>query len=123
MQIITINKRDASKNPENFNSGHFFTLCYFKNSGANGEWKLIDSNCGKTNHREINFIIFNKDNRNITKRFYAIAYTRDYSEVSLNGEKIDSIGAMNHIQQQAYRLCNKEDIKDIEVIKDCRSEI
>ena len=87
MQVITINTIDARKRPNEFNSGHFFTLCYFKNSGNNGEWKLLDSDRGELDHREIRFLKFNPEDKNITRRFYAIAYARDYSDLKYKRTK------------------------------------
>ena len=76
-----------------------------------GQWNRID------------FVYFITNNRNITNRYYAIAYTKDYSDISLDGEKIDSTNSMNSIQQKAYKMCVKEDIEDeLRMSEECYRE-
>ena len=110
MQIVTLMVPNAIENPDSFSDGHFFTACFLKNEKEIGQWKFVDSDSGKTTIDDITFHKLNLNDRNITKRFYAFAYSRDYSEIENDGVRIDSIHNMLELQRKAFKLCDKDDL-------------
>ena len=110
MQVITVFIPEAMEEPNSFTNGHFFTACFLKDLGGNGEWKIVDSDKGQLLEDAIEFRTLNQENRNITKRYYAIAYSRDYSEAGIEDTKIDSIHNMLDVQRRAFAMCDQADI-------------
>ena len=111
LQVITIFVPEALEKPERFTTGHFYTACFIKDSKENGEWKVVDSDKCQITEDEIEFHKLYPNNRNITKRYYAIAYSRDYSETGIDGIKIDSIHNMLEVQRRAFAECERDDFE------------
>lgn len=117
MQILTLDKEwgKAMDRGENIGTeGHFYVGCFLKDVNGNGNWALIDSDTPMKDLRDLDIRRLNKDNRNISKRRYAFAYTRDYSDIDVEGLKIDSINSMARVQRIAYKMCDREDFKESE---------
>lgn len=102
MQIICINK-DTSK------GGHFYVASYLKDTNGKGNWILIDSDAPVKDIRDVRLTTLNLNNRNISNKRYAYAYTDDYSNVELNGIRMDSIENMNKLQEMVWNLLDKRD--------------
>ena len=111
MQVITVFVPAAMEAPKNFTEGHFFTACFLKDANGKGEWQVVDSDKGETNKDLIEFHRLNVNNRNITKRYYAVAYSKDYSETGIDGIKIDSIHNMLEVQRRAFAECERDDLE------------
>lgn len=90
-------------------SGHFFTSCYLKDAHGKSDWVLIDSDQPTQNIKDIRLQILNRNNRNIRNNYYAFAYVNDYSNISFNELKIDSIANMGRIQLFALQNSDKND--------------
>ena len=90
-------------------SGHFFTSCYLKDTHGKSDWVLIDSDQPTQNIKDIRLQILNRNNRNIRNNYYAFAYVNDYSNISFNELKIDSIANMGRIQLFALQNSDKND--------------
>ena len=102
MQIVTINK-DTGRD------GHFYVASYLKDTEKIGRWILIDTDVPIKDIRDVRLGALDLDDRNISKRRYAYAYTDDYSNIELNGIKIDCIQNMNKLQNRVWELLDKED--------------
>lgn len=103
MQIICINK-DTGRD------GHFYVASYLKRSGNNSrDWILIDSDAPVKDIRDVRLSCLDLNDRNISRRRYAYAYTDDYSSVELNGIKIDCIQNMNRLQDNVWNMIDKRD--------------
>lgn len=102
MQIVTINK-DTGRD------GHFYVASYLKDPEKIGRWILIDTDVPIKDIRDVRLGALDLDDRNISKRRYAYAYTDDYSNIELNGIKIDCIQNMNKLQNRVWELLDKED--------------
>lgn len=103
MQIICINK-DTGRD------GHFYVASYLKNSGNNRrDWILIDSDTPVKDIRDVRLSYLDLNDRNISSRRYAYAYTDDYSNVELNGIKINSVENMNRMQDNVLNMIDKKD--------------
>ena len=112
MQIITLNKewaKKVDKGEKTGTSGHYFSACYLKDISGKSNWILVDSDRMVQDVRDIKLNILNMNSRNIEKNYYAFAYVRDYSDVYLHGLEIDSIKNMAKIQNEAYKICDKND--------------
>lgn len=103
MQVITLDK-DCDKN--GYTSGHFYVACYLKDIEGNGKWNLIDSDKQISDIRDVDIGKLNLEDRNISNRRYAFAYTKDYSDIEIDGLKIDSIQNMAKIQEKVYEQCS-----------------
>ena len=117
MQILTFDKEWGEKLDRGEHAGtegHFYVGCYLKDVNGNGSWVLIDSDAPIRDIRDVNIRKLNTDSRNISRRRYSFAYTNDYSNIDVDGLKIDSISAMAKIQRLAYEMCDKEDFKEKE---------
>jgi len=113
MQIITLSKEwgiSIDRGEKIGTSGHYFTACYLRDITGKADWVLIDSDRMVTDVRDVIFGRLDRENRNIGRNFYAFAYVRDYSDISFQGLKIDSIEDMAKIQKGAYKMCNKNDL-------------
>lgn len=108
MQIITLDK-DCDKN--GYTSGHFYVGCYLKDVNGNGRWALIDSDKPVKDIRDVDINKLDLEDRNISKRRYAFAYTNDYSNIEIDGIKIDSTNNMSKIQEKVYERCDKKDFE------------
>lgn len=102
MQIVTINK-DTGRD------GHFYVASYLKDTEKIGRWILIDTDVPIKDIRDVRLGDLDLDDRNISKRRYAYAYTEDYSNIELDGIRIDSIQNMNKLQNSVWGLLDKED--------------
>lgn len=102
MQIVTINK-DTGRD------GHFYVASYLKDTEKIGRWILIDTDVPIKDIRDVRLGALDLDDRNISKRRYAYAYTEDYSNIELGGIKIDGIQNMNKLQNRVWELLDKED--------------
>ena len=102
MQIVTINK-DTGRD------GHFYVASYLKDTEKIGRWILIDTDVPIKDIRDVRLGALDLDDRNISKRRYAYAYTEDYSNIELDGIRIDSIQNMNKLQNSVWGLLDKED--------------
>ena len=102
MQIVTINK-DTGRD------GHFYVASYLKDTEKIGRWILIDTDAPIKDIRDVRLGTLDLDDRNISKRRYAYAYTEDYSNIELDGIRIDSIQNMNKLQNSVWGLLDKED--------------
>ena len=102
MQIVTINK-DTGRD------GHFYVASYLKDTEKIGRWILIDTDVPIKDIRDVRLGTLDLDDRNISKRRYAYAYTEDYSNIELDGIRIDSIQNMNKLQNSVWGLLDKED--------------
>ena len=102
MQIVTINK-DTGRD------GHFYVASYLKDTEKIGRWILIDTDVPIKDIRDVRLGTLDLDDRNISKRRYAYAYTEDYSNIELDGIRIDSIQNMNKLQNIVWGLLDKED--------------
>lgn len=102
MQIVTINK-DTGRD------GHFYVASYLKGTEKIGRWILIDTDVPIKDIRDVRLGTLDLDDRNISKRRYAYAYTEDYSNIELDGIRIDSIQNMNKLQNIVWGLLDKED--------------
>lgn len=102
MQIVTINK-DTGRD------GHFYVASYLKGTEKIGRWILIDTDVPIKDIRDVRLGTLDLDDRNISKRRYAYAYTEDYSNIELDGIRIDSIQNMNKLQNSVWGLLDKED--------------
>lgn len=102
MQIVTIN-RDTGRD------GHFYVASYLKDTEKIGRWILIDTDVPIKDIRDVSLGTLDLDDRNISKRRYAYAYTEDYSNIELDGIRIDSIQNMNKLQNSVWGLLDKED--------------
>ena len=102
MQIVTINK-DTGRD------GHFYVASYLKDTEKIGRWILIDTDAPIKDIRDVRLGTLDLDDRNISKRRYAYAYTEDYSNIELDGIRIDSIQNMNKLQNIVWGLLDKED--------------
>ncbi len=112
MQIITFcvdwaKNLIAGKKVET--SGHFFISCYLKDAYGKSDWVLIDSDQPTQSIKDIRLQILNRNNRNIRNNYYAFAYVNDYSNISFNELKIDSIANMGRIQLYALQNSDKND--------------
>ena len=117
MQILTFDKEwgKAIDRGEHIGTeGHFYVGCFLKDVNGNGNWALIDSDTPMSDIRDLDIRRLNKDNRNISKRRYAFAYTRDYTDIDIDGLKIDSISSMAKVQRLAYDMCGKDDFRERE---------
>ncbi len=114
MQIVTLDKqwaKDMEKGERRGVSGHYFVGCCLQNKQGEYDWILIDADREVRDIREIEFGKLDADNRNIKRNFYAFAYVVDYSEITINGVRINSIEDMAKIQIEAYNSCNKLDFE------------
>ena len=102
MQIVTINK-DTGRD------GHFYVASYLKDAEKIGRWILIDTDAPIKDIRDVRLVTLDLNDRNISKRRYAYAYTEDYSNIELDGIRIDSIQNMNKLQNRVWELLDKED--------------
>lgn len=102
MQIVTINK-DTGRD------GHFYVASYLKDTEKIGRWILIDTDAPIKDIRDVRLVTLDLNDRNISKRRYAYAYTEDYSNIELDGIRIDSIQNMNKLQNSVWGLLDKED--------------
>ena len=117
MQILTFDKdwgKAIDRGEQIGTEGHFYVGCFLKDINGKGNWTLIDSDMPVKDIRDIDIRKLDTNNRNISKRRYAFAYTKDYSDIEINGLKIDCISSMAKIQRLAYEMCDKEDIKEKE---------
>lgn len=115
MQIITFDKSwgEMIEKGENIGTdGHFYVGCFIKDVNGEGRWVLIDSDKPIKDIRDLDIKKLRLDSRNISRNRYAFAYTRDYSDIEINGLKIDSISSMAKVQKVAYNMCDKEDFKE-----------
>lgn len=121
MQIITLDKswgERVKNNEKNLaTDGHFFVGCYLRDTLGNAKWNLIDTDKKVQDVRDVDIRALSLESRNITKRLYAFAYTRDYSDIVLDGKRIDSIGKMTDIQKEAYLRCNYNDMHKDESVQ------
>lgn len=108
MQIITIDK-DCNKN--GYTSGHFYVGCYLKDINGSARWVLIDSDKPVNDIRDVEINKLNLEDRNISKRRYAFAYTNDYSNIEIDGIKIDCIQNMTKIHKKVYEKLDKKDFE------------
>lgn len=102
MQIVTINK-DTGRD------GHFYVASYLKDTEKIGRWILIDTDAPIKDIRDVRLVTLDLNDRNISKRRYAYAYTEDYNNIELDGIRIDSIQNMNKLQNSVWGLLDKED--------------
>lgn len=102
MQIVTINK-DTGRD------GHFYVASYLKDTEKIGRWILIDTDAPIKDIRDVRLVTLDLNDRNISKRRYAYAYTEDYNNIELDGIRIDSIQNMNKLQNIVWGLLDKED--------------
>lgn len=102
MQIVTINK-DTGRD------GHFYVASYLVDTEKRGKWILIDTDAPVKDIRDVRLSSLDLEDRNISSRRYAYAYTDDYSNIELNGIKIDCIQNMNKLQNSVWGLLDKED--------------
>lgn len=102
MQIVTINK-DTGRD------GHFYVASYLVDTEKRGKWILIDTDAPVKDIRDVRLSFLDLGDRNISSRRYAYAYTDDYSNIELNGIKIDCIQNMNKLQNRVWELLDKED--------------
>lgn len=100
MQIVTINK-DTGRD------GHFYVASYLKDTEKIGRWILIDTDVPIKDIRDVRLGTLDLNDRNISKRRYAYAYTEDYSNIELDGIRIDSIQNMNKLQNSVWGLLDK----------------
>lgn len=117
MQIITFSKAWGEKIDRGEHvgtEGHFYVGCYLRDVNGKGNWTLIDSDKPVNDLRDVDIRRLDTNSRNISKTRYAFAYTRDYSDIEIDGLKIDSIGSMARVQRLAYDMCDKEDFKQKE---------
>ena len=82
---------------------------YLKDTNVKGNWILIDSDAPVKDIRDVRLTTLNLNNRNISNKRYAYAYTDDYSNVELNGIRMDSIENMNKLQEMVWNLLDKRD--------------
>ena len=78
---------------------HFYVGCFIKDVNGEGRWVLIDSDKPIKDIRDLDIKKLILDSRNISRNRYAFAYTRDYSDIEINGLKIDSISSMAKVQK------------------------
>ena len=102
MQIVTINK-DTGRD------GHFYVASYLVDTEKRGKWILIDTDAPVKDIRDVRLSFLDLGDRNISSRRYAYAYTDDYSNIELNGIKIDCIQNMDKLQNRVWELLDKED--------------
>ena len=118
MQIITLGKdwvKKLDRREETKTESHYFTACYIRNVADDGEWVLIDSDKPVLDARDVNLTKLKLEDRNLDRKFYAFAYARDYSDIEVDGTKIDSIENMRKILYKAYVECDREDFKSKEL--------
>jgi len=125
MQIITVLDQDGFQFPDANSVGHFFTAVYLRDSeGKKGEWRIIDTAARVKEDDQVAYP-FKKDDRNIINKngdqFYAIAYTRDYSDIVVRENdkerRIDCIRNMVKIQTDAFNQSDKDDIRFYGTVK------
>lgn len=111
MQILTFKKEWGKRIIEHKSvdsvQGHFFTACFLRDVNGVGKWFYINTAEKAKYPEDVSLIPLNLNNRDLrTKRseYYAFAFTRDYSDISIKGIKIDSINNMGMIQRGALYL-------------------
>ena len=118
MQVITVLDQDGLQNPDSNSVGHYFTAVYIRNKeGKNGEWRIIDT--ARVVRNDENVCPLKIEDRNIVNQdgdqFYAIAYTRDYSDIVVKEQdterKINNVKNMVRIQTDAFNKSDKDDIR------------
>ena len=118
MQIISLGKDWVNKldrGEEAKTESHYFTACYIQDVSGDREWVLIDSDRRLLDARDVYMTRLKLEDRNLDRKFYAVAYTRDYSDIVVDGMKIDSIENMRKILYKAYLECDRGDFKSKEL--------
>ena len=100
MQILTINK-DTGRD------GHFYVASFLLDTEKRGKWILIDTDAPVKDIRDVRLSSLDLEDRNISSRRYAYAYTDDYSNIELNGVKINCIQNMNKLQNEVWNMLDK----------------
>lgn len=121
MQIITLGKdwvKKLDRGEQDKTESHYFTACYIRDVAGNRGWVLTDSDRLVLDARDVNMTRLKLEDRNLDRKYYAFAYARDYSDILVDGVKIDSIENMRKILYEAYLECDREDFKSKELGKE-----
>lgn len=108
MQIVSFDKihaKEIATTGHKITKGHFYAAIF---SREDKKWYLVDADKDKAfEKKDVPFHKLDLENRNLNAKYYAFAYVNDFTEIELNGRKIDSISNIGLIQRDVYKLCNK----------------
>ena len=100
MQVITYNRTE-----ENNGSGHYYSAVNIED-----EWRLVDSDVYPRENGKVKIRIMDlpKNSMRVDGDYYAWSYVDDYSNIEIDGRKIDSIENMLGIQIDEVNRIEKE---------------